>query len=161
MADFSNIKKQALVAGTTREYTFDSLVGEPSVILTAAHDENIEFLDERLRLATERARKMTEEPKRKSSPAGEITPDLIKRNMAEDRDYDRRILASTCIKSWGTAPIDVNGKAVKFSPDEALSFLEALPDYLLDPFRSYAQNIFNFVERPKRDPKAEAALGEQ
>lgn len=161
MVDFSNIKQAAVAADTTREYTFDSIVGEPSVMLKPAHDENPEFLDERLRLATERATKMAEEPKRKSGTGGVITPELIKKNMEEDRDYDRRILSSVCITGWGESPpVDAKGKPVPFSKENALSFLEALPNYILDPFRSYASNVFNFVDRPKRDPKADAALGE-
>ena len=160
MVDFSNIKQKAAVSGeTTREYTFDTIEGEPSVICAPAHDENPAFLDERLRLATERAAKLAEEPKPKTGRP-EITPERIKQNMEEDRDYDRRILASTCIKSWGTAPVDVSGKAVEFSPENALAFLEALPNYVLDPFRQWAQNIFNFVKRPTTDAKRNAALGE-
>lgn len=159
MADFSNIKAQGVQPGKTREYFFDTLVGEPSVIIAPAHDSNPDFLDERLRLATERAAKVVDEPRRKG-PAGPITPEQIKKTIEEDRDYDRRILASTCIKGWGSnPPVDVKGKPVEFSPDEALSFLEALPNYLLDPFRSYASNIFNFVDRP-RDPAKADQLGE-
>lgn len=160
MVDFSNIKKQDVTPETTREYTFDALQGEPSVVLRPAHDSNIHFLDERLRLATERAAKAKDEPRRKG-PAPEVTPELIKKNIEEDRDYDRRILAKACIVGWGSSPpLDVNGKVPKFSEENALAFLDALPNYILDPFRGYASNIFNFVTKPPPIPGQGDALGE-
>jgi hypothetical protein len=161
VVDFSNIKAQDVSPETTREYEFDTLIGEPSVVLAPAHDSNPAFLDERLRLATERAAALADQPRRKANPGGVLDPETIKRNIAEDRDYDRRILASSCIRSWGrSAPIDAQGQEVPFSPENALAFLEALPDYVLDPFRAYASNIFNFVTRPTADPKRDAKAGE-
>jgi hypothetical protein len=160
VVDFSNIKAQAVSGETVREYVFDTIVGEPSVFLAPANDSNPAFLDERLRLAAERAAKMADEPRRKTRTAGLITADEIKKGIEEDRDYDRQILASTCIKRWGTPPVDAKGKEVPYTPENALAFLEAIPNFILDPFRAYASNIFNFVDRPKSDPKQDAAAGE-
>lgn len=157
VADFSNIKAQGLKPETTKEYTFDMIEGEPSVICRPAHDDNEEFLDERLRLLAERAN--DDKPIVKKS--GVVTPGAIKSNLTEDRDYDRRIIAAVCIKSWGVAPIDVKGKPVPFSPENALAFLEALPETsMLDPFRAWVQNIYNFVDRPKRKVPNGDSLGE-
>lgn len=165
MVDFSNIKRQDITPETTREYEFDILEGEPSVIVAPAHDSNPAFLDERLRLASERAAKMAEERdekkgKRKTG-ALVVTPEMMKKQLEEDRDYDRRIMAAACIRSWGeTPPVDVDGNEVPFSPENALAFLEALPDYCLDPFRSFVANVYNFVKRPVRDAAGDAKLGE-
>lgn len=159
MVDFSNIAKQAKPQ-ETRLYIFDSLVGEPSLVCRPAHDENAAFFDERIRLAAERAEKVKNEPRRKSGDPI-VTPDIIRKSIEEDRDYDRRIIAKVCIADWGPSPpVDAKGKPVPFTEDNARAFLEALPNYIIDPFRNWIANIFNFVDRPKADPGQQAALGE-
>ncbi len=164
MVDFSNISKQAVSADTTKEYFFDTLVGEPSVITAPADDSNVAYLNERLRLATERAAKLAEAPRPprvKGQRRAALSPEQIKKQMDEDREYDRQLLASTCIKGWGVnPPEDADGNEVPFSAENCLDFLRALPDYALDPFRNFTQNIFNFIERPTSDPKADEELGE-
>jgi hypothetical protein len=158
MVDFSNIAAQAVPADKTREYFFDVLVGEPSIITKAAHDTNPAFLDERLRLSTERAKKLAAEPRKPSS--GEPTVEDYKREIDEGRDADCRLIAAVCATGWGTAPKDAKGKEVAFSEENCLAFLRALPIYVLDPFRAYVQNIYNFIDRPKLDSGESAALGE-
>lgn len=158
MVDFSNIAAQAVPADKTREYFFDVIVGEPSIITRPAHDTNPAFLDERLRLATERASKLANEPRKPNS--GTPTVDDYKREIEEGREADRRLISSVCATGWGTPPKDAKGKDVKFSEENCLAFLRALPDYILDPFRAYVQNIYNFHERPKLTEADGAALGE-
>lgn len=154
MVDFSNLKLLDVTDDTTAEYGFPFIPGNPSIILAPAHDSNEAFLNERLRLSIERGEKATLEVRGKQK---KTTPEEIKRTIEEDREQDRRLIAHTCARGWGVAPKDVDGNQPEFSPENCYDFLRALPDYMLDPLRNFAVNIYNFVKRP---PISEAEAGD-
>lgn len=150
MVDFSHLKKLEITRETTREYIFADIEGEPSVVLAPANDANRDFLDARVRLSVERAEKAAAEPRGKV-PVPKLTPEAYVNQLEEERETDRMLLAHSCIRDWGTAPVDAKGKAVEFSAENAYEFLKQLPDYMLDPLRNFAANIYNFIPRPKPD----------
>jgi hypothetical protein len=145
MADFSNLKALAVTNESTAEYSFPFIPGSPSIILAPAHDSNEAFLNERLRLSLERTEKATDGPRKQH---GKVTAEDLKAGLQEDRELDRVLIAHTCARSWGTPPKDVNGDEPEFSAQNCYDFLKALPDYMFDPLRNFAVNIFNFVKRP-------------
>lgn len=157
MVDFSNIAALDVDEKTEAEYTFDLVPGLPSIFFSPAHDSNPRFLDERLRLSVERAEKLVRAPRGKR-PAKQ-TPDDLKRQLEEDREQDRVLLARTCALRWGTPPKDVNGAEPEFSPDNCYAFLKALPNYMLDPLRNWAANIYNFVNDPAVSEEEAGQLG--
>lgn len=151
MADFSHLTALAVTKETTREYVFDQIMGEPSLVVSPATDDNQDFLHARLELALEEVPDETPKPRRQ---VGKPTVAELERQYAESRDLDRRVIAKACVRGWGSSPpVDKDGKKVAFSPEEALSFLSALPDYMFDPFRNWVQNVRNFT--PKQKPRGD------
>lgn len=147
-ADFSHLQALAVTRETTREYVFERIEGEPSVIVSPAQDDNVDYLNARLELTDELAAEAEARPR---GDAVKISLEDRRKNYEDSRDWDRRLLAKACIRDWGTPPVDKAGKPVEFSEDNALAFLRALPDYMLDPFRGYTGNIYNFIPRKKPD----------
>jgi hypothetical protein len=141
--DFS---AQKVTPETTKEYVFDMIPGEPSLILAPAHDSNPAYLDERLRMSIEASEKAVRDATGKR--AEKLNIDTMKAQIEEDRDIDRRLLAKTCARGWGRTPKAADGSEPPFSEENCLSFFRALPDYMFDPLRNYAQNLYNFVTRP-------------
>lgn len=146
MVDFSNLTRLDVTDETTVEYVFSLVPGQPSVWLAPATDQNKLYLNERLKIATQRAEKLAAEAKgrggrsRKKAKV-QITAD----DFEEDREVDRVLLARTCCKRWGVAPKDVKGDQPEFNEENCYAFLKALPDYMLDPFRNFAGNVYNFM----------------
>jgi hypothetical protein len=153
--DFSHLRKYAVTEETTAEYVFSRLQGDPSVVLAPAHDCNPAYLRERLAANIKMAERLG------STKAGQVTADDMIRNNNEERDTDRRILAFSCARSWGTAPKDSKGKDVEFTPENCHEFFCALPDEMFDPVRNFAANLFNFFpeRKPGFDEGDGAALG--
>lgn len=156
MADFSHLKAHAVTRDTTREYTFNMLEGEPSVIVAPACDDNEDYLNTRLELMLAEIPAEEEGGKRKQAAkaAEKLTPELLRRQYEEGRELDRKLLSRACARAWGTPPVDVKGKAVVFSADNAYDFFKALPDYMFDPFRHFCGNVLNFAPKPKADGSA-------
>lgn len=137
--DFSHLSKYAITDETTAEYTFNRIEGEPSVIVRPAHECNPGWLMARTEANIALAKAITAVTK----PGQLVAEDLTKQSQAE-RDTDRKLIAFHCVTGWGTAPVDKNGKAVEFSPDNAFSFLAAIPNEMLDPLRNFVGNLYNF-----------------
>jgi hypothetical protein len=154
MVDFSHLAGLAVTRETTREYTFDRIQGDPSLIVSPATDDNEDFLNGRLELALNEA--PAEEDARPRKQTGRLTPDDMKRQTNENREIDLKLIAQACVRGWGTPPIDKAGKPVPFSTENAHQFLCALPAYMVDPFRGFCGNIYNFAPRPgKAKPDGE------
>jgi hypothetical protein len=153
--DFSNVRALAVTKETTAEYSFPFIPGEPSIVLAPATDANEAFLNERLRLQIESVEKAPEARKK----SRKITAEEMKESMAEEREMDRLLISRTCARSWGVAPRDVNGNQPEFTPDNCYDFLKALPDYMFDPLRNFAANIYNFVKRPTVSEEDAERLG--
>lgn len=142
MADFSHLKKLEITEESTAEYVFEDIPGEPSIIFAPMTDQNPEYLNARVRIAVDRAER--DQGKTRSKKRAEI---LSSDRLKDDRDIDRELMAKTCARGWGNPPVDVNGETPEFSPENCHDFLKAVPDWLIDPCRSFVANIYNFVDR--------------
>lgn len=142
MPDFSHLRKLDVTEESEAEYVFDEIPGEPSIWFRPMTDANPKFLNERVRVAVERAEK-----DQKTSKAKRKEKILSSDRLEEDREIDRILLAKTCAIRWGTPPKDVNGDTPEFSEENCLAFLRALPNYMLDPCRGFVSNVYNFVDR--------------
>ncbi len=147
MADYSHLKKLDVTAESEAEYVFDEIWGEPSIWCRPQAEANVDYMNERVRLAVEKAEKDGKETRKKRREKI-----LAHDRLEEDRDNDRVLIARTCALRWGTAPRDVNGNEVEFSEAECLDFLRQIPTYMLDPFRGWISNVYNFVDRDAAKP---------
>lgn len=154
MADFSHLAKLHVNEASEAEYTFDDIWGEPSIWMRPMNESNPDFLNERVRLAVERA-----EAEKNDSKTKRRERVLSSERLEEDRAQDIILMAKTCAVRWGTPPRDVNGEVVEFSAENALDFLRALPTYMVDPLRGWAANPYNFVNRKAAKPDWADALG--
>lgn len=142
--DFSHLKKMDVNDETPAEYVWRALEGDPGIIFAPMVDSNRSYLNETIRLTSDRVEKASNAPPIAQRDQAKATAD----RMFADRDQDRWLLAYTCARGWGVNPPTLaDGTVPEFSPDAAHAFLKALPDYLFDPCRSWAQNPFNFVPR--------------
>ena len=153
--DFS---EYAVSAETTKEYVFAFIPGEPSIICSPADDSNIDYRREDYRLSMERNEKAAQT--QRAPIVKDTVDDLIER---EDEALAARrvMLARTCCRSWGKAPLDVNGKANPFSEQECLDFLTAIPDWMFRAFSNWVGNIFNFAKRPPITEAEATRLGNE
>lgn len=149
MADYSHLRQLDVTDASEAEYMFsDIIVGRnedgsgvsPSIFFRPMVEANKLFLHERIRLSAERAEAMAKSKKK------DKVMQLADR-MDEDRETDRVLIAKTCAIRWGTAPKDADGKEHEFSAEECLSFLQALPNYIFEPLRSWVQNPYNFIDQ--------------
>jgi hypothetical protein len=154
MPDFSHLEKLNVTEQSEAEYTFDEIWGEPSIWFHPMTDSNAEYLNERVRLAVERA-EASEKDTKKQRRAKVLSSDRLE----EDRELDRVLMAKTCAIKWGTPPRDKDGKVVEFSKENVLDFLRAIPNYMLDPLRGWIANPYNFVDRLAAKPGWADELG--
>jgi hypothetical protein len=137
MVDFSNLRALDVTAETIREYTFERIVGAPSIRCAPAVDSNKPFLNARLRVSIENDKAALNKPT--------ATPETLAADMDLSREQDKQLIAMHCARAWGTAPKAADGTEPEFSAENCLAFLRALPDWLFDPFRRWAANVNNFV----------------
>lgn len=154
MADFSHLRKLDVTEESEAEYVFEEIWGEPSIWFRPMTDANPEYLNERVRVAVERAEKDQKETKKKRREKI-----LSSDRLEDDREVDRILMAKTCALRWGTPPKDIDGNDVEFSEANLLDFLRALPNYMLDPCRGWVANVYNFVDRKAAEPKWAETLG--
>lgn len=151
--DFGNIAALNVKPDKTEEYFFDMVPGEPSIFFSPATDENPVFKAERMRLSIEEGERLARLPRGKK--AEKLTPEELDRREEQARENDRVLLARCCAKAWGTAPRDVEGNQPEFNEANCYAFLKALPNFMLDPLRNWAANIYNFVDRPTASAEAD------
>lgn len=154
MPDFSHLRKLEVTEQSEAEYVFDDIWGEPSIWFHPMTDSNPQYLNERVRLAVERAEAAEKETK-KQRRAKVLSSDRLE----DDRELDRILMAKTCAVRWGTPPRDVDGNEVEFSEQNVLDFLRAIPNYMLDPVRGWVANPYNFVDRNAAKPGWADTLG--
>lgn len=154
MADFSHLAKLDVTDESEAEYVFDEIWGDPSIFFRPMTDANPAFLNERVRLAVARA-----ESDQKGTKKQRREKILSSDRLEEDRAQDIILMAKTCAVRWGTPPRDKDGKEVEFSEANCLDFLNALPNYMIDPCRGWVGNPYNFVDREGAKPDWADSLG--
>jgi hypothetical protein len=156
MTDFSHLRKLDVTEASEAEYVFEDVPGEPSIWFRPMTDANTEYLNERVRIAVERAEAATKETRAQRKKRV-----MSAEQLEEDREQDRVLIARTCAIRWGTPPKDVKGKEPEFNEQNCYDFLKALPSYMFDPCRGFVGNVYNFVDRSALaggtgDPTADA-----
>lgn len=142
--DFKHLTRDLEVPPeSTREYVFAQIVGEPSLIVGPADDSNPIYQEARLRYVIEQSEAAAAKPR--GSGQSKPTIEQLKKVGEENRETDMRLVAEGCIRSWGKAPVDPEGNEVEFTPENALDFLKALPDYIYTPFSNFVANVQNFT----------------
>lgn len=148
-ANFANISayEQKLEA---RPFIFVQIVNEdgssPTLFCKPCTEANPPFYNEYLRVVTER--------RKAGRKAKEATRDLVK----AQRDEDRELIGKFGTSGWAHV-VDASGNEVEFSQEESVAFLSALPDWLFDEYRHWAQNPANFTSASVVDEKDAEALG--
>jgi hypothetical protein len=79
-------------------------------------------------------------------------------DWAESRDEDRVMFARYILAGWEGIE-DVDGNGVAFSAEEALEFLQDLPDWLFDKIRVWASQHENFLPEGEEAPEAKELAG--
>jgi hypothetical protein len=163
MVDFSHLRKLDVNEASEAEYVFEEIPGEPSIWFAPMSDANTRYLNERVRIAVERAEEATKETK-----AQRRKRILSSEQLEQDRELDRVLMARTCALRWGTPPRDVDGNEPEFNEQNCYDFLAALPSYMFDPCRGFVSNVYNFVDdaarkelagKVKKDPDGGENLG--
>ncbi len=131
MIDFGNIKKLD-VAGKTADFTLEDVDGEPSLKLKVATGSNKPLLNAMLKQVGGNKRKY----KKKN-----ITADMAD----ENRNDDKKLYVDHVIVGWESL-VDAKGNTVKFSKDNCVAFIDALPDWMFDKIREFATDDSNFLE---------------
>lgn len=116
-----------------KTYVFQELVGEPSVNVLSAGEENKPFFNAALRVHNE------QDSKKKLSVG----------QLQMGRDRDRILYVDHIIKGWCVPPLDSKGVAIPFSRDVCLEFLRAIPDDVFDGLRRYCSDTSNFRILPE------------
>lgn len=146
--DFSHLKKLDVTEESETEYVFDDIWGEPSIWFKPMTEANADFMNERVRLAVERA----EQEQKVASKRKRREKIMSSDRLEDDREQDRILMANTCALRWGTVPKDLEGNDVPFSKENVLDFLRAIPSFMLDPCRGHVANPYNFIDREGAKP---------
>lgn len=131
MSDFSHLQRLSETR-ETRDFVLYNLEGEPVLKLRPATEANKPYFNGILR----RARK-----NRGAIQAGVVSGGLVR----ESRQDDRRLYAQHVLAGW-EGVTDSAGELVPFNSENALAFLEALPDWIFDEVRGFAGTPANFLE---------------
>lgn len=129
MADFGHLKALQ-ISETLAEYRLVQIEGAPSLFVAFAGETNKPYLNAVLRSLRGRS----------AVSARTMTPAQLDATRDQDREeYSRHI-----VKRWERV-VDAQGQEVRLSQQEALQFLQALPNWLFDDLRSFCANPANFL----------------
>ena len=133
MPNFEYLERLEVKEGRTAEYILDDINPEEPPVLTLlpAGPANKQYS----RAAMRRNRQFD------ALLAGKMTPKLIE----DIRDADVVLFAKHVIRGWKNV-VDTDGKAVKFTAENAEAFFNALPTRFFDSIRAFAQNADNYVD---------------
>lgn len=129
---FAHLEKYAVKGETLTWFTLHQVAGGPKLQIAPATEANKPFFNALLRRQRKNVRALQ---------SNSITTELLD----DSREEDRSLYAKFIVRDWRNV-VDSKGKTVPFSHDNALAFLQALPDWLFDDLRQYAGNPANFTE---------------
>lgn len=147
MSRFANIRALA-IAGKTAEYTLFELDEDPKpvLILRPASSENPQYFNELLR---EYGGRQGAQRMRQGA-----TPEMLEKQ----RDTNRRLFPIHVVVGWRDLK-DQDGNEVAFSQGAAAELFQALPGYILDAIRQFAEDPNSFLEAGATRVDAEAVGG--
>lgn len=131
-ADFSHLNKLAVPSDKTVEFPLYQLDTDTSLILAPATEANKAYFNALIRKSSKNAARMR---------ANKIDPQFL----AENREQDRILFSAYVIKGW-KGVVDSAGEVVPFSEENALGFLQALPNHIFDEVRNFAADPQNFID---------------
>lgn len=129
---FKYLEKLQVTKEMTVRFPLLMLEGDPVLILRPATSANKEYFNALLKRNRKNMRQIQ---------AGDFNLGLVE----ENRDSDRTLYAKAVITDWEKV-IDDQGEGAKFTSENVLAFLQALPDWVFDEVRAFATNPRNFVE---------------
>ena len=132
MTNFGHLKNLEVTADRTADFSLHMIEGAPTLTMVAALDTNKGYFNASLKGSRKNIR---------SFRNGAMSAEMLE----DTRDQDRTLYASHVIKSWSGVK-DSTGKDVKFSIENCLQFLQALPNWLFDEIREFAGTPGNFIE---------------
>ena len=133
MSRFNKLK--AAQAADTAEYeVFQIRVNDatPTLIVKQAGESNPPYFNALLKASARTARRAL---------AGNIDAGTIAKNRAEDR----KLFPKFVVQGWKDV-VDDNGKAVPFTTEDCVDFLESIPDWVFDDLRNFCSTPANFMD---------------
>ncbi len=142
MANFGHLKakKKDFV-----EYTFHNVVGEPTLFVRCAGEDNKPYFNELLRQAEHHA-------KRKAK----LNVDLIQGNRTRDLELYPKFVVTGWHETGEHAVRDDKGVAVPFTQADCKSFLEAVGDEEFDTLREFCRDTATNFRESSASPEAAA-----
>jgi len=141
MTDFSHLNKLNVTKDSQAEYELSELEGAPVLIVKPANESNSGYMNGLLR-------------KTGSKRAGrKVKVRVDTKAMAEMRDNDKALYPDHVIIGWRNL-LDAKGKQVEFNADNATAFIAALPNWIFDGLRGFANDPESFVEGIDSEEKA-------
>lgn len=133
MTDFSHLSDKD-ITDKTAEFSLWQLDGdpEPVLVMKSAGTDNKTY--------TSAVLKKTDRNRLRRIENKGVTTELLE--LA--RKQDRELFPQHVIVGWKNVK-DAHGKDVKFTVDSCRDFLNALPDFLLDEVRKFANTPANFL----------------
>lgn len=133
--DFGNIEKLKVSGDAVQRYDFDNIqMPGAHVMVAPATRANRQFTTGQLTLALSYQR-----------GGGKVRLSAEKVNQL--RDQMRPLYASHILRGWGGI-VDASGVEAPFTPENALSFLKALPDQEFDDLIEFCTDENNFRRMP-------------
>jgi hypothetical protein len=132
MTDFSHLDDLKVTADTTAEYKIHEIQGSPALILRSANEGNSGYTNGLLRLTGQG----------RGQRRAKIKIDA--KTMDDMRTNDRELFPAHVIVGW-TGVKDANHAPVKFCKGDCANFINALPDWIFDGVRAFANDPENFV----------------
>lgn len=133
MVDFSNYSALQEDGSEAREFTFQDIEGQPSVLSRPATSANKKYNNARLKSLNKRTK------------GGRAKARISLATVDAARREDAEMLSKFCITGWGTAPVDSTGQPVTFSAENCREFLLAIPDWMFDEYRGWVSDPINFT----------------
>lgn len=140
MTDFSHLSKLEVTKEKTAEYDLVELEGSPTLILCSANENNPGYMNGLLRLSGHGGKRRTKVK-------------IDAKTMETMRDHDKELFPSHVIVGWKGIQ-DSKGKDVPFSEKTIQEFIAALPNWIFDGIRTFANDPENFVLSIDSEAKA-------
>lgn len=133
MTDFSHLNKLNVTQDSTAEYELSELEGTPVLIVSPANESNSGYMNGLLRMTG----------KKRAGRKTKVSVDA--KSMGEMRENDRVLYPDHVITGWN-GMVDSKGKDVKFSVQAAQDLCKALPNWIFDGLRGFANDPESFLD---------------
>lgn len=133
--DFSHLKSLDISTGHTVEFTLHQIEIDgrnPVLVVAPATSANKPYYNALLKSVGKSAQQVR---------SGAVKASAID----EKREEDRALYAKWVVKDWRDIT-DAKSKELKFSAKVCAEFLDALPDWIFDEVRAFANNPVNFTD---------------